>query len=293
MAYIYKITNDVNEKVYIGKTNLNIEKRFKEHCRDATRERCECRPLYSAMNKHGIEHFHIELIEETDNPEDREQYWIAFYHSYIGDPECNGYNATMGGDGKSYLNYDRIVETYKNFENTIKTAEVCNCSVDQVRNILKMKNINIRSSSDVLKEQFGQKIHMLNKNSGEYLKTFETEKNAARFLIDHKYAKDGPIRGITTHIAQACNGERKSAYGFAWKRDNSKNNHIKIGMPCKVSQYDINGNFIQCFNSYSDAAQFLKNNGESNADLRAIVSSISKAARGKKNYYLNYIWTLF
>lgn len=293
MAYIYKIINDVNEKVYIGKTNLNIEKRFKEHCRDSGKERCECRPLYSAMNKYGLEHFRVELVEETHNPEERERYWIAFYHSYVGDSKCNGYNATMGGDGKPYLNYDKIVEVYKIFENTIKTAEVCNCSIDQVRNVLKMKNINIRSSSDILKEQFGRRIYMLNKNTGECLKTFETEKAAAKFLIDHKHAMDGPTRGIITHIAQACNGKRKSAYGFVWKRDDSKSNYINTGSPCKVSQYDINGNFIQRFNSYSDAAQFLKNNGESTANLRAIVSSISKVARGKKNRYLNYIWKLF
>ena len=34
MAFIYKITNDVNQKVYIGKTERSIEERFKEHCKD-------------------------------------------------------------------------------------------------------------------------------------------------------------------------------------------------------------------------------------------------------------------
>lgn len=38
MAYIYKITNDINQKVYVGKTEFSIEKRFKEHCADAFRE---------------------------------------------------------------------------------------------------------------------------------------------------------------------------------------------------------------------------------------------------------------
>ena len=52
------------------------------------------------MNKYGIEHFHIELIEETDNPEEREIYWIEKLGSFK-----NGYNATLGGDGKKYLDY--------------------------------------------------------------------------------------------------------------------------------------------------------------------------------------------
>lgn len=35
MAYIYKIINDINDKVYIGKTEFSVEKRFQEHCKDA------------------------------------------------------------------------------------------------------------------------------------------------------------------------------------------------------------------------------------------------------------------
>ena len=41
MSYIYKITNDINDKIYIGKTDFSIEKRFKEHCQDAFRDRNE------------------------------------------------------------------------------------------------------------------------------------------------------------------------------------------------------------------------------------------------------------
>ena len=105
MAYIYKITNDINNKVYIGKTEFSIEKRFREHCADAFKERNEKRPLYSAMKKYGIAHFHTELLEETDNPEEREIYWIEQYQSFK-----SGYNATLGGDGKKYLDYDLIIK---------------------------------------------------------------------------------------------------------------------------------------------------------------------------------------
>ena len=38
MAYIYKITNDINNKVYIGKTVKSIEKRWKEHCIDSKKK---------------------------------------------------------------------------------------------------------------------------------------------------------------------------------------------------------------------------------------------------------------
>ena len=84
MSFIYKITNDINNKVYIGKTAFSIEKRFKEHCKDAFRDRNEKRPLYMAMQKYGIEHFHIEQIEECENinAADREAYWIGVYNAY-------------------------------------------------------------------------------------------------------------------------------------------------------------------------------------------------------------------
>ena len=78
MAFIYKITNDVNEKVYIGKTLRSVEKRWKEHIQDSKREHTENRPLYRAMNKYGIDNFHIETIEECSDElvEEREVFWI-------------------------------------------------------------------------------------------------------------------------------------------------------------------------------------------------------------------------
>ena len=82
LAYIYEIINDVNEKRYIGKTEFDIDKRFEEHCRDALKVRNEKRPLYDAMKKYGVEHFQIQLIEETNYPEEREAYWIQEKQSF-------------------------------------------------------------------------------------------------------------------------------------------------------------------------------------------------------------------
>ena len=131
MAYIYQIINDINDKIYVGKTENSIEKRFKEHCRDAFRRQCEQRPLYSAMRKYGIEHFHAELIEETDQPEEREIYWIEQKRSFK-----NGYNATLGGDGKKYIDYDLVIATYQELQSMKDTAVKLNISIDSVSNIL-------------------------------------------------------------------------------------------------------------------------------------------------------------
>ena len=96
---IYCISNTINDKVYIGKTTYpTIEQRFKEHCKDCKKITFEKRPLYSAMNKYGIEHFNISLVEEVELLllEEREKYWIKFYKSNNKD---FGYNISEGGDG--------------------------------------------------------------------------------------------------------------------------------------------------------------------------------------------------
>ena len=58
------------------------------------------------MNKYGVEHFHFSVIEETDDACEREMYWIEKLRTYVGYSDCNGYNATLGGEGKCYLNLD-------------------------------------------------------------------------------------------------------------------------------------------------------------------------------------------
>lgn len=132
MAYIYKIVNDINNKVYIGKTCISLKIRFQEHCRDCKRRRKEQRPLYFAMNKYGVEHFRIELIEQTENPVEREIYWIKQYNSYH-----NGYNATLGGEGKSYINYHKILKLYDTTQLSQQEIAVqCKCHKDSVKNIV-------------------------------------------------------------------------------------------------------------------------------------------------------------
>lgn len=96
------------------------------------------------MKKYGIEHFHIELIEETDKPEEREKFWIEQKRSFK-----TGYNATLGGDGKKYLDYDLIIATYKQVQSQIETARIVGCFDDTVRMVLQQNDIPILSSEEV------------------------------------------------------------------------------------------------------------------------------------------------
>lgn len=200
MSYIYKIINDINDKVYIGKTEFSIEKRFNEHCHDCYRRDKENRPLYSAMKKYGIQHFKIILIEETNNPIEREKYWIKEYNSYK-----DGYNATIGGDGKSYIDYKQVIELYNRLQNQAEVARTLNISVDSVHNILIEKNIKLFSGGEVAQKAFSKPVAQLDKNTKEIIKIFSSCKEAEKAI------------GIHGHIEQCCNGKRKTCGGYCWK----------------------------------------------------------------------------
>ena len=208
MAYIYKITNDINNKIYIGKTEHDIFKRFQEHRNDSIK--FPSRPLYRAINKYGIEHFHIELIEETSSPEEREIYWIEKYQSFK-----YGYNATKGGDGRHYLDYDIIFSTYEATENAAETARQLQISVDTVYTVVKQKR-ELKSTQEVNKITKGKTIKCFT-NDNKFLQSFASLKDAARFIIVNKFSNSSNVKGIATHIRECANGERQTAYSFIWK----------------------------------------------------------------------------
>lgn len=216
MAYIYVIKNNINDKKYIGKTNYSIEKRFKEHLRDATKVRKEKRPLYNAICKYGKEHFSIQILEEVDpvHASEREKYWISFYDTFN-----NGYNATLGGDGKNYINYKKIL---KLFDETIlskkEIASECQCSVKTVSNIISQYRGDV---------DWSMRYHMNNSTStglnikGIPVRCIETQQKfhsataAANWLV-----KNGKIKSQAygrNKIPKVCRGERKTLGGYHWE----------------------------------------------------------------------------
>lgn len=207
MAYIYQITNNINGKIYVGKTNSSIDKRFKEHCKDAFRERNEKRPLYAAMRKYGTENFSISLLEETDNPEEREVYWIENLGSFK-----KGYNATMGGDGKRYLDYDLIVATYQELHSEKKVADKLGIDSHSVAVALRERGEKIYTSKEVIKQQYGTVIKQFDKDTGELIQVFASAREAAKAL-----RPESPSPGVISHITDVCKGRRKTAYGYRWQ----------------------------------------------------------------------------
>jgi len=214
LAYIYKITNKLNGKIYVGKTEFSVEKRFKEHKADSIRITKEKRPLYSAMRKYGTDNFKIEVLEKvkTNDSIEREIYWIKKLKSF-----SNGYNATVGGDGKKYLDYDKIIKDYNEHKSITEVARINNCHFDSVRKLLIANDIVIISSSEVNKKRNSKEVCMLSKDTEEIIQTFYSQREAARFLIENNYSNISDVKSASGKISLVCRGKRKTFGGFRWK----------------------------------------------------------------------------
>lgn len=112
MIGIYKITNRINNKCYIGKS-VNIESRLDQH-RNNYHSNIY---LQNAIKKYGIENFIFEVIEECSENllNEKEIYWIKYYGSFGKD----GYNLTEGGDGGNFKYY-----TYEQRSRVLKGHKV-------------------------------------------------------------------------------------------------------------------------------------------------------------------------
>lgn len=203
MGFIYKITNKRNNHSYIGQTNISIEQRWRDHCRvsfNPNSDEYEF-PLHRAIRKYGKENFNIELLEECDNLNDREIFWIAKLNTYE-----DGYNAARGGSGHQKYNYDDIVNYYlsHNFSLT-DTCKYFQIYDQVVYSALKSKNIDYKTLSET--KNHGKKI------IGKYYLLIEEK------LIFKSMKEINIYFNKTAHpnIRRCLNGITKKAYGYTWK----------------------------------------------------------------------------
>ena len=122
---LYKITNLINGKSYIGQS-INPEHRFVSHISRAKND-SDNSPIHSAIKKYGKENFKLEILEWSEDYNQREKELIIEYNTL----SPNGYNVAKGGEepphkyGEEHHNsviteeqVDRVIEELKKDELT-------------------------------------------------------------------------------------------------------------------------------------------------------------------------------
>ena len=146
-GFIYKITNTINGKSYIGQTIQNVKERFYQHCATKCSKAVSNMAIHRAIKKYGKSNFTVEVIEEIDsaNLNDRERYWIKCYNSYN-----NGYNSTKGGqDGcKSFkdLDVESIIKEYNTGKSLRTLGTIFKVDKQTIKDLLVRNNINLRTT---------------------------------------------------------------------------------------------------------------------------------------------------
>lgn len=226
MGVIYKTTNLINNKIYIGKRIFNKDKFFKNKYYGSGRA------LKEAIKKYGIENFDREILEEVDNDflDEREIYWIQKYKSNNKDI---GYNLTKGGNSKYGRKIGKmseetkqklsesIIKYYKENEHPFKNKKHSEETKEKIRNTLsgrKLSNDHIKKLADGHR---GLKYNKPVKDTK--VKVDQSIKIKQLSLCDDFIREWSSIMAASkelnidrTGISRACRGIYKQCGGYKW-----------------------------------------------------------------------------
>jgi group I intron endonuclease len=262
MGYIYKITNTITKKCYIGETTESTpEKRWKAHIQTLKRNE-GCPALKEAMKKYGIDAFKFEVVIICFN-EDLDIYereYIQKYNSMVP----NGYNILPGG------------KCGGGFKGKKHTKESITKMVDGVKKFREANPDHFESYRERHKEAMSQiDLSSRLKNSEKYQKAKEEGRLGAR-SHKHMKASDETKQKISVSLSNYFkeNGPNKIT-----DIENHRNAMAKAkGTP--VIQYTQYNEFVKQYKSIKDAER-LSNVGECN--IRSVLKGNTKTAGG-------YIW---
>lgn len=276
MFIIYKITNLINQKVYIGKTCRSIEIRWKEHRSRA--KNGSSFYLHNAIQKYGENNFKIEAIDYADNENkinELEQYWIDFYSSNKKD---NGYNLTNGGEGIKKYDWEEFRTLWDKGYSIKEISQIYQCERHTVSDALKeYPNYSYKES---LKRSSASKKAIdkydFNKN---LLKTYSSILEAAK-----------DVGGSEATISKCIKNHTYSALGYFWNYHGEKlpedTKIVKTNKKRRIKQYDKDNNYIKSFPSAAAAAREIDPLG----NINSISSCIIQVCNGNRKSAYGYIW---
>lgn len=259
MSYIYKISNDINDQIYIGQTRGTLESRLKEHLYDAKVNKDNSK-FHKAIRELGSEHFSISMIEEcpTEYLNERERFQIAYYNS-----QEYGYNSTRGGQNDPYYtDIDKAVEYYLHHKDEKTLTEITKdlrIQPNRLRDLLEelgLRNKQTYTSYSEISQQEKDSIcreysqgTTITDLTKKYHHDFDTIKNILKernlyasksksvlqYTIDGTLVKEWPTLAAAVkeynnrHIGECARGKRKTAAGYKWKYTHGADNLDSIG----------------------------------------------------------------
>jgi group I intron endonuclease len=264
MGYIYKITNLISKKCYIGQTNnINPENRWKQHKYTCSKGG-GCPALRDAIKKYGIDNFIFQVLIICFD-EDRfiyEKEYIKKYNSIVP----NGYNILEGGEGGGFKGKHHSDETKqiisnkvkKRFED-IKEREILKERTLKQMNDVKQNGINwgdkIKTSNKFKKAlqegRVGGKAHL--GNNGHL--SLKTKDKIRQSMIKYYHNQ--------TNVRQICIEKHRDVMTKA------------KGTP--VNQYTKEGIFIK---SYPSIANATRENRMSRTSIIQCIDNPNKSAGG-------------
>lgn len=145
MSYIYKITNIITNKMYVGYTSQSLSNRFASHKWEAlntTYEENKSR-LYCSIRKYGVENFVIEPIIEFNEKEQDWKKLEQYYIKKLNTLSPNGYNLLPGGELPPVHYGDENIKTKLSDADLLKLIEKMKDSRISYRDLSKEFDLSI------------------------------------------------------------------------------------------------------------------------------------------------------
>lgn len=285
--YIYKATNLVNGKCYIGQT-VDLHSRIWQHQRCYEKERCD---FHDAIQEFGFHNFKWDVLDSCTDKEkasDLEKYYIEKYDTFK-----NGYNMTKGGNGGCFWKAKPIVrltlsgDFVKRYDSAGETKLDGFSDSDVLLNC-KNKSYTCKGFMFMFEDEYlkngakkynkpaskKQKPIIQCDLNGNFVKEFKSVSNASQ---------ETDIR--RTAISNVLTGNLKSAGGFlfVYKKDfpiKDIKNYKRKKKGKKVAQVDIKtGKIIEIFDRVSDAGRKLNVNYKT---IHKVIDMKERTAYGYK-----------
>ena len=293
-GWIYKITNTVNDKCYIGQTSTSIQRRWSQHLNPKNHGNA----LYSAMDKYGRDKFKIEKIEFVEAKEkkdlkqllnQKEKYYISKFQSR----GSKGYNMTPGGESrpdyvcKEVFCFKVNGEYVGRYASMTDASNALDIAITNIHEAMNRKGtthgyyFNSKNIFDYVPLS-GVKVgvDVYDYSTSEFIGSFESITSAMNYVgLDNKRA---------SHIKRCMDGKTKHAYGYIWRYPGEAIDSRKciksLSVMKPVNVYTIDNEFV---GTYPSGMYVAREFNTFRSSIGACLSNKQESANGHKYYYAN------